>query len=171
MSPDELKITADTDEIEVELDIDFPAIGVVIDLSPDNIVALPALDDLDLTIETKKTEIELIDPPDPDVIINTNPDIIIFPTSGVPGEPGPPGDPGVDGPPGPPGPAGQQTTYTYTQVGPTHLWDIVHNLNRYPSVTVIDSGGSEIIPTILYIDDDHIQLSFDNITSGKAYLN
>jgi hypothetical protein len=175
MSPDELKITTDTEEIEVDLETDLPDIEVIVDSASNVVVEIPSLEELNVTVETQETEIEIPDSPeDTEVIIDSTANVIIFPTTGVPGEPGAPGapgEPGAPGPPGPPGPEGQQTTYTFTQLAPVHLWDIVHNLNRYPSVTVIDSGGSEILPTIIYLDDDHIQLSFDNITSGKAYLN
>lgn len=174
MSPDEITITPDTDDVEVEVGADLPDIDVLVDSVPSTVVSVPSIDVIDVTIESETTEIEINDPPDSDVIVNTNPDVIIFPTTGVKGEPGTPGTPGAPGSPGPPGPQGPegtQTTYTFTQLSPVTLWVIQHNLNRYPSVTVIDSGGSEIIPNILYIDNNRIHLSFDNITSGKAYLN
>ena len=64
-----------------------------------------------------------------------------------------------------------ETTYVFTQVVAAMTWNILHNLNRYPSVTVVDSGGSEIIPTLIYIDSNSVTLSFGAATSGKAYLN
>jgi len=75
---------------------------------------------------------------------------------------------GTPGPPGTPGPGG---TYIFTQGTPSTTWTIAHNLNAYPSVTVVDTGGSEIIPTVVYTDANHLTLTFGAATTGKAYLN
>lgn len=169
MSPGELNITTELDDLELTVDPQLPEIELVVDSPPSVAVETPSTKELNITIEAKSTDIKVVDDQsDIDVTIESTPDVIVFPTLGSSGPPGPPGSPG---PPGPPGPEGQQTTYTFTQLAPTHLWDIIHNLNRYPSVTVIDSGGSEIIPTIIYVSNNYIQLQFDNVTSGKAYLN
>lgn len=80
----------------------------------------------------------------------------------------------LQGPPGPAGPPGSpavQTTYIFTQTIAVSTWSIIHNLNCYPSVTVIDTGNSEIIPDVSYISSNEVRLSFANPTSGKAYLN
>lgn len=122
-------------------------------------------DEINITVDTEDVEIKIEDDiPDIELTVASSPDIIVIPG-------GPEGPPGPTGPPGPPGPIGVQTTYTFTQAAPIKVWDIIHNLNCFPSVTVVDSGGSEIIPTIVYINNNRIQLMFDNITSGKAYLN
>lgn len=59
----------------------------------------------------------------------------------------------------------------FTQGIPSAIWDIDHSLGHYPSVTVVDTGGSEVIPDIRYVDSNHIVLTFGSPTSGKAYLN
>jgi hypothetical protein len=63
------------------------------------------------------------------------------------------------------------TTYTHTQVSPSATWTIPHNLSRFPAVAVVDSGGTEVLPNIQYIDTNNLIISFDSPTSGKAYLN
>jgi len=70
-------------------------------------------------------------------------------------------------------PTGAQgvTTYIFTQGAPSASWDIIHNLNSWPSVTVVDSGNSEVIPSVLYIDVNHLIVTFGSPTSGKAFLN
>jgi len=78
---------------------------------------------------------------------------------------------GPAGPTGPQGPAGTQTTYTYSQVSAATTWNVNHNLNCFPSATVVDSGNSEIIPDLHYVDANNLTLSFAAATSGKAYLN
>lgn len=127
------------------------------------------LDELNVLIETKEVEIKVgSKPPDIDVIVKSSPDVIVLPGTGAPGPPGPEGP---QGPQGPEGSMGTEQTYTFTQLAPDILWDVVHNLNRYPSVTVVDSGGSEIIPTVVYVSSNQVQLHFSYATSGKAYLN
>ena len=61
--------------------------------------------------------------------------------------------------------------YTYTQRIPSDEWSIVHNLNKYPSVTVVDSGGSVVVGETVYIDNNNIQITFSSAFSGKAYCN
>lgn len=79
---------------------------------------------------------------------------------------------GQTGPPGPPGPPGPASPgFVYTQVAPSAVWNVVHNLGFYPSVTVVDSGGSEVLVDEHYNDQNSITLVFASATSGKAYLN
>jgi len=63
------------------------------------------------------------------------------------------------------------STFIFTQGTPLATWNIPHNLNRWPSVSVVDSGGSVVIPSILYVDANNITVTFGSATSGKAYLN
>jgi len=66
---------------------------------------------------------------------------------------------------------GGATTFTHTQGPLAAVWTITHNLNRFPSVTVIDSGNSVIIPDVHYDSANQVTVSFGAATSGKAYLN
>ena len=42
-------------------------------------------------------------------------------------------------------------TYTHNQSSTSDTWVINHNLNRFPSVTVIDSGGTIVQGTVVYL--------------------
>lgn len=95
-------------------------------------------------------------------------------TPGTPGAEGPqgePGAPGAPGPPGPPGPAGGDANYIHNQVALSASWSVIHNLGKFPAVQVVDSGGSMIIPDVIFTDANHVILSFAGATSGKAYFN
>jgi hypothetical protein len=97
-------------------------------------------------------------------------------TPGIPGEEGPPGEPGTPGEPGPPGPTGPpgasgDVTFVYTQLAPSASWLVTHGLGKFPSVEIVDSGGSVIIADIHYIDANNVTLLFGSATSGKAYFN
>lgn len=61
--------------------------------------------------------------------------------------------------------------YEYIQLAPATRWEIAHPLKKFPSVTVVDSGGSVVVGEIEYIDDSNITLIFKSSFSGKAYLN
>lgn len=50
-------------------------------------------------------------------------------------------------------------------------WSITHNMNKYPSVTVVDSAGSVVIGEITYINSNQIDIKFNSEFSGKVYLN
>jgi len=66
---------------------------------------------------------------------------------------------------------GATPTAVFTQVSAAATWNIAHNLDKFPAVTVVDSGGNELIPDVLYVDNNNITLTFGAATSGKAYLN
>jgi len=61
--------------------------------------------------------------------------------------------------------------YTFTQSAAASTWIINHNLDRFPSVTTVDSAGSIINGAITYTDSNTITVVFTSATSGKAYLN
>ena len=70
---------------------------------------------------------------------------------------------------GPVGPAAE--TYIHNQASASATWTITHNLDQYPSVTVVDSAGSVVIGNIFYASEDQIVISFSGSFAGKAYLN
>ena len=48
---------------------------------------------------------------------------------------------------------------------------VIHSLGKFPSVTIVDTSGSEIIGDINYINENTVTLSFSAETRGKAYFN
>lgn len=61
--------------------------------------------------------------------------------------------------------------YTHNQITAESVWNIKHDLNKYPSVTTIDSAGSLVIGKINYVSSNEIKLTFSAAFSGTAYLN
>ena len=61
--------------------------------------------------------------------------------------------------------------YTHTQSNATDQWVITHNLNKYPSVGVVDSGGNIVITEVRYDSANRLTVLFNSAESGKAYLN
>lgn len=61
--------------------------------------------------------------------------------------------------------------YKHVQGTPSDTWTVTHNLNKRPSVTVIDSSQREVIGGVEYIDNNNITLHFSDPFSGEAYFN
>ena len=62
-------------------------------------------------------------------------------------------------------------TFIFEQGIPSDTWEINHTLNKYPSVTVVDSMNTVVIGQVKYIDLGKIIITFNGKFSGKAYLN
>lgn len=62
-------------------------------------------------------------------------------------------------------------TFIYTQQVASKTWVIKHDLNKFPSITVIDSAGTEVKGEINYNDLNTVTLNFSAQFTGKAYLN
>jgi len=58
-----------------------------------------------------------------------------------------------------------------TQVSNSQVWDFTHTLNKFPSVTVVDSGNNIIYGDVEYISTSRLTITFTSAQSGKAYLN
>jgi hypothetical protein len=65
----------------------------------------------------------------------------------------------------------EDKTFVFEQGVVSATWQITHNLNKYPSVTVVDTADNVIHPAVKYIDDNSCVVTFNAATKGKAYLN
>src|SRR5665213_1181258 len=87
------------------------------------------------------------------------------------GLPGAKGDAGPAGPQGAIGPAGLDRFYAHTQSLPATTWNVAHNLGKFPSVTVVDSAGTQVMGAVVHIDANNLVINFSAGFSGKAYCN
>lgn len=62
-------------------------------------------------------------------------------------------------------------TFVYTQGSPSNTWNITHTLNKFPSVSVVDSANNEVEGDVHFVDQNNIIITFSSSFSGKAYLN
>jgi len=62
-------------------------------------------------------------------------------------------------------------TYVHYQTTPNIEWNITHTMNKYPSVTIVDSAGSIVEGAVDYIDLNSCKITFCGAFSGKAYFN
>ena len=61
--------------------------------------------------------------------------------------------------------------YVFIQNAPSVLWTINHNLNKRPSVSVVNINNIMVYGDVTYIDDNNLTIEFSAGFSGKAYLN
>lgn len=61
--------------------------------------------------------------------------------------------------------------FTYEQATPSNTWVITHNLNKKPSITVVDSAENVIVGAYEYNDLNTVTLTFNGAFTGKAYFN
>lgn len=67
--------------------------------------------------------------------------------------------------------AGKSETYKHVQGVASSVWTVTHNLGKFPSVTVVDSAGTEWVGDVKYLNDNSLTISFTVAFSGIAYLN
>ena len=154
-------------------------VRVVVDASPPTVLTQPTqvtpvvttvIDPVDITVRVEQRA-------DFNVIVETadKPVVFIEPTeipivgSAILGPQGKQGDQGIQGEQGIPGATG--ATFIHNQLAPAQDWTVVHDMNKFPSVMVVDSGETVVEPDIRYDSITQLTISFGSPTSGKAYLN
>ena len=65
----------------------------------------------------------------------------------------------------------QAPTFVFTQGVPATVWNISHNLGKFPSVSVTNNNNIVTNGEITYIDNNNVTLTFSAAFVGKAYLN
>ena len=66
---------------------------------------------------------------------------------------------------------GGDKNYIHLQNTPSSVWMITHNLNKRPSVAVVDSADEIVYGEVEYVNDNQVTLTFAGAFSGKAYFN
>jgi len=61
--------------------------------------------------------------------------------------------------------------FVFTQGTPATTWTITHNLNKFPSVSVVDSANEIVYGEVIYTNTNSLTVTFTAAFSGKAYLN
>ena len=61
--------------------------------------------------------------------------------------------------------------FVYEQGEASDIWEITHNMDKYPSVTVVDSANTVVIGHVTYNDRNQLTVRFNGTFKGKAYLN
>lgn len=62
-------------------------------------------------------------------------------------------------------------TYTHTQSTPSNFWICNHNLGKKVSATITDSAGSIVEGEVIILNNNSVQIKFNNSFWGYAYFN
>lgn len=61
--------------------------------------------------------------------------------------------------------------FVFTQDVPSIEWQVQHNLNKFPSVSVALPTGQQGFGDVTFIDLNNLTITFAGAESGKAYMN
>ena len=61
--------------------------------------------------------------------------------------------------------------FTFVQSSAAATWSITHNLGKFPSVSIVDSGNTIVHGDIDYTNENALTITFSAAFGGKAYLN
>lgn len=62
-------------------------------------------------------------------------------------------------------------TYVHEQGLASDTWEINHNLNKFPTVVLVDSAGTTFRAAVKYDSLNKCTVTMNGATTGKAYLN
>jgi hypothetical protein len=60
--------------------------------------------------------------------------------------------------------------FSFSQPVAATTWNITHDLDGFPSVSVVDSAGSIVVGDVEYNSTSSITVSFESAFAGTAYL-
>lgn len=66
---------------------------------------------------------------------------------------------------------GGDLTYYFIENTPTTVWNVTHNLGKFPSVTILDSNDIEVEALVSHIDNNSLIINFNAAFAGKAAIN
>jgi len=61
--------------------------------------------------------------------------------------------------------------YVHNQGTPSATWVINHALNKYPSVTIVDSAKTHVEGDVTYDNVNQLTVTFVSAFSGQAFIN
>jgi len=61
--------------------------------------------------------------------------------------------------------------YVHPQAQASAVWTVRHNLNKFPSCTMVLSTGQQGYGDVTFIDENELTITFAGAESGKAYIN
>ncbi len=65
----------------------------------------------------------------------------------------------------------EDANYVHKQTTAADTWVIIHKLEKYPSVTVFDSAGEQVVGDVIYDSINQVTLKFKGEFKGTATLN
>jgi hypothetical protein len=66
---------------------------------------------------------------------------------------------------------GFDSHFEFIQGVPATTWDITHNLDKFPSISVVDTADTTVIGSYDYVTKNRVILNFSDAFAGRAFLN
>ena len=67
--------------------------------------------------------------------------------------------------------AAADKNFVFTQSNAASTWVVTHNLNKYPSVSVVDSANTTVYGEVDYNSLNQVTITFKSAFAGKAFFN
>tara|TARA_R110002124_G_scaffold216510_1_gene382286 strand:+ start:57 stop:767 length:711 start_codon:yes stop_codon:yes gene_type:complete len=67
--------------------------------------------------------------------------------------------------------SGADKNVVFPQATPLPTWEIQHNMDKFPSVSVVNTNNVLMYGDVTYVDKNKLIINFSAGFSGKAYLN
>jgi hypothetical protein len=61
--------------------------------------------------------------------------------------------------------------FSFSKSSASTVWNITHNLDKYPAVSIVDDNNHEVFAQVDYLDKNNLNIKFASAQSGKAYIN
>jgi hypothetical protein len=61
--------------------------------------------------------------------------------------------------------------FVFNQAVASATWTVQHNLNKFPSCTMVLGTGQQGYADVTFIDENNLTITFASAESGKAYIN
>ena len=66
---------------------------------------------------------------------------------------------------------GTDKNFTFTQSSAASTWNVTHNLNKFPSVSVTLADGTQVEAEVEHTNKNSLTITFSGDNSGIAYMN
>ena len=61
--------------------------------------------------------------------------------------------------------------FVFTQAVASASWNVVHNLDKFPSVSIVDDDNNQVYGSVVYNTVNDLTITFTAPFSGQAYIN
>jgi hypothetical protein len=61
--------------------------------------------------------------------------------------------------------------FVFTQAVASSSWNVVHNLDKFPSVSIVDDDNNQVYGSVVYNTVNDLTITFTAPFSGQAYIN
>jgi hypothetical protein len=65
----------------------------------------------------------------------------------------------------------EKSRFVHNQASASTTWSITHNMEFFPSVSIVDTALSKVIGEVVYTSENALTVTFSQSFAGKAYLS